>query len=355
MSWRNHDQVCQRYRPPPLILQLLITFSFLGGAKLFSCKALCLQPLPQRRVLVNNNNNNGLDLVERRPLPYRPCYSSLPLSTRKHHAHVLRQASSSSDDDNNNDDDKHLEEDKSLSSANLSLSISFFRKTNAYWKILRPATLLQAVGALWVGRLVVQTTTTAPLQNWLSSSVFSELAAALSVYLSYGAGMVANDCADSSIDASDAVKQKRPIPAGVLSPRQGWLWTATLALVSLVVAAVGVGRNYALWCGTNLFLTVAYALQWQRYFLIKNILVGWLCVSPLVGATLVGNTQSALAAKDPLYFMASVGFLIGVAREILKDAQDVDIDRGEKSTLPLVVGVRMARLVSMILVGTTLA
>jgi 4-hydroxybenzoate polyprenyltransferase len=47
-----------------------------------------------------------------------------------------------------------------------------------------------------------------------------------------------------------------------------------------------------------------------------------------------------------------VGFPVQVAREILKDIEDVDIDEGNKRTLPLVVGETVAHRIAYALVGT---
>jgi 4-hydroxybenzoate polyprenyltransferase len=86
---------------------------------------------------------------------------------------------------------------------------------------------------------------------------------------------------------------------------------------------------------------LGYALGLQRLFLIKNLICGWLAISPLVGAAILGG-QDASSSHPKLFLLAAVGFPMQLSREILKDTEDIDIDQGNKVTLPLVVGERVA-------------
>jgi 4-hydroxybenzoate polyprenyltransferase len=97
-----------------------------------------------------------------------------------------------------------------------------------------------------------------------------------------------------------------------------------------------------------------YAIRLQRLFLVKNLLCGWFAISPLVGAALfVGSSSSngimstsstSTSTFGKLWRLAAVGFPMHVSREIVKDIEDVDIDRiaPAKWTLPLVLGERTA-------------
>eukprot|EP00587_Corethron_hystrix_P012882 CAMPEP_0113301954 /NCGR_PEP_ID=MMETSP0010_2-20120614/2964_1 /TAXON_ID=216773 ORGANISM="Corethron hystrix, Strain 308" /NCGR_SAMPLE_ID=MMETSP0010_2 /ASSEMBLY_ACC=CAM_ASM_000155 /LENGTH=163 /DNA_ID=CAMNT_0000155655 /DNA_START=1093 /DNA_END=1584 /DNA_ORIENTATION=- /assembly_acc=CAM_ASM_000155 len=82
---------------------------------------------------------------------------------------------------------------------------------------------------------------------------------------------------------------------------------------------------------------ILYALGCQKVFLLKNIICGLLAVSPLVGASFM--TEASAAYKyQKLWSLAAVGFPMQLAREILKDIEDTDIDRDRKMTLPMVMG-----------------
>ena len=100
-----------------------------------------------------------------------------------------------------------------------------------------------------------------------------------------------------------------------------------------------------------------YAFGLQKVFLVKNIIVGWLGVSPLIGSSLLlmsattgvntaaaagGGTTTTLAFTK-LVKLAIIGFAVGIAREILKDMEDVDVDKMTgKVTLPIVVGSKVS-------------
>jgi 4-hydroxybenzoate polyprenyltransferase len=211
-----------------------------------------------------------------------------------------------------------------------------------YLDLIRPYTLLQAVGALLVGSLA------------LNSKQLPSLSVCLSVYLSYGAGMVVNDLADVRIDAMHLDKRYRAIPSGRISRSNASIFVATLAISSLFLAIVGSGRAYALWIASNLALMILYALGLQKVFLLKNLIVGWLGVSPLVGAVILfkKNHVSASVQTAPLLRLAAVGFAVGVAREILKDMEDVEVDQlAGKMTLPIVVGNTISHRISFFLVA----
>ena len=240
-----------------------------------------------------------------------------------------------------------------------------------YGSLMRPVTLLQAVGAWIVGRLVVLRGSSGA-SSWIGSAtnLSTEIWAILAVFLSYGVGMAANDCADALIDGQDAVtslstKSQRAIASGRIGRKQGWIFVAILSSISLLVAFSRVSTQFGFWCTSNLVLMVLYALGLQKLLLVKNILVGWFCISPLWGATTIMatptvSTHFATAAtaesivKLKMTLLAATGFSLGVIREILKDIEDVDLDRGTKLTLPLVIGAEAARILSFLALGITL-
>ena len=210
-----------------------------------------------------------------------------------------------------------------------------------YLDAIRPITVIQVVGALTIGHLALTAgkATSPAAQHGL-------LAAAASVYLSYGAGMVMNDCIDADVDVLHDSKCGRAIASGKISKRAGWLYCVALCALSLILAP---GRPYALWTASNLVLMFAYALVLQRLFVVKNAVCAWLAISPLIGAALL--TRDASPSRSKLFRLAAVGFPMQFSREILKDVEDMDIDRGKKQTLPLVVGEKMSHRIAYALVG----
>ena len=221
--------------------------------------------------------------------------------------------------------------------------------------MIRPATILQAVGALVVGRLaIISGGTVGPLRplGW----------AAASVYLSYGAGMAINDVADGQLDALHETKRERPVASGRISATAARAYCAVLAAGSLALAAraTGMRSGFVTWTASNLLLMLGYASGLQRLLLVKNALCGWLAISPLIGAALLagaglgGTSTVGTASVRRLWWLAAAGFPLQVAREVLKDAEDVEADRGKKLTLPLAVGTEPSRRAAHGLVGVVL-
>ena len=223
---------------------------------------------------------------------------------------------------------------------NLSITENCFKQTaKSYIRMMRPVTIIQAVGAFLVGRLVILTSSAAS-----SSSIITEvpdiLAASISIYLSYGAGMAMNDCADVAIDSVHEDKQHRSIASETISMRNASLFCAALSILSLIFSfsASSTGCNgFPVWSLFNLTVMALYALGLQRIFLVKNLICGYLAIAPLIGASLLGVGASNLGGDvvGKLYKLAIIGFPLQVAREILKDIEDVKVDEGTKKTLPL--------------------
>ena len=176
--------------------------------------------------------------------------------------------------------------------------------------------------------------------------------------------MAMNDCADAIVDSKHAAKQNRSIASKVISIRDGWTFCFILSMTSIAVAwlASSTSNNaqQTIFCGFvgwtifNLLLVTGYALGMQKIFLVKNIVCGFLAISPLIGASLLdgGNIQSlGNDIRMKLYQLAAIGFPLQLSREILKDIEDVEVDRNEKQTLPLVIGEANSKRVAYGLVG----
>ena len=172
--------------------------------------------------------------------------------------------------------------------------------------------------------------------------------------------MAMNDCADASIDSRHGEKRERSIASNRVSVENGRNFCIILSVVSMAFAYFAQrtsGRNahgklfmerfgFVGWTFSNLVIMAGYALGMQRLLLVKNLVCGWLAVSPLVGACLLGTREtwaSQVAFTRKLYWLGAIGFPLQVSREVLKDIEDMDVDRGEKQTIPLLIGVSKAK------------
>ncbi|MFA4641240.1 geranylgeranylglycerol-phosphate geranylgeranyltransferase [Pyrococcus kukulkanii] len=160
----------------------------------------------------------------------------------------------------------------------------------------------------------------------------------LVVYFGCSAGNTINDYFDYEIDRIN--RPKRPIPRGAI-PRNVALYYA------LIQYLIGIILAYFLRIEAFLFALGAYALTFLYAWKLKPLpFVGNLAVATLTGVTpiygAVGVGRIGLAG-----YLAICAFLVNVAREIMKDIEDVEGDRkmGAK-TLPIILGEKKAGIIA---------
>ncbi|AIU69616.1 prenyltransferase UbiA-like protein [Thermococcus eurythermalis] len=152
----------------------------------------------------------------------------------------------------------------------------------------------------------------------------------LVVTLGCAAGNTINDYFDYEIDRIN--RPDRPLPRGAMSRRAAFWYSMVLFALGLAFASLI--SIYAL-----IFAAVAYLMMFLYAWKLKplpfvgNVVVaGLTAATPLYGAIAVGKI--GLAGH-----LALCAFLVNVAREVIKDIEDVegDLAKGAK-TLPIVIG-----------------
>jgi geranylgeranylglycerol-phosphate geranylgeranyltransferase len=148
------------------------------------------------------------------------------------------------------------------------------------------------------------------------------------------AGNVINDYYDADIDAVNC--PDRPIPSGLVSRRTA-LWYAVLLFLAGIAISLFTTPLCIGFAVFNSLLLVLYAARLKGMPLAGNIAVAYLTGSMfLFGGALAG--YSGFVHMVPL---AAISFLATMARELLKDAEDIEGDAaGGASTLPIRIGVR---------------
>lgn len=199
----------------------------------------------------------------------------------------------------------------------------------AWLRLLRPLNVLMFVAGVLVGGLLAAEggviPTGATVRLWV---------AACSAALIGGAANAINDVFDIDIDRVN--RPARPLPAGRITSREAWgVWlVATLAGVALAgtlsVELMGIAVASAV-------LLYAYSARLKRMLLLGNLVVALvLALALLYGGLAVGEAGPALVG-------AAFAFLATLAREIVKDVEDVRGDAVVHArTLPLVAGDRAA-------------
>ncbi len=153
--------------------------------------------------------------------------------------------------------------------------------------------------------------------------------------LATGAGNAVNDYFDREIDRVNA--PERPIPRGAVAPRTALAFAATLFALAVALALALPPLAVAI-AGVNLVALVAYTELFKGLPGVGNLVVAYLGGSTfLFGGAAVGGDLATVAV---LFALAALATL---AREVVKDVEDVAGDREEGlRTLPIAVGERRA-------------
>jgi len=195
------------------------------------------------------------------------------------------------------------------------------------WRLTRPGNVAIAALAVAIGAAV------GPFPLAWSGTLGWAMAVAALVT---AGGNSLNDVADLEVDRIN--KPWRPLPAGMLSSEAAVTW-------SVLLVAAGVALSLALPPPCRLiaaFAVVAvvlYDLWGKGQPLVGNLMVAFTsALAFLFGSLAVGH---GLWGAIP----AGIAFLFHLAREVVKDLEDMDADHQTGlRTLPLVIGERGARI-----------
>ncbi|MDV2482840.1 geranylgeranylglycerol-phosphate geranylgeranyltransferase [Methanoculleus sp. Wushi-C6] len=193
----------------------------------------------------------------------------------------------------------------------------------AFVRITRPHNAVVAGLTALIGYLVATGTLTPPT-----------LLLAVAVGLITAAGNVINDVYDVEIDRIN--RPDRPIPAGLISLAGARTYTVALFAGGLLAAAMTTALSFAI-ALVNTVVLIAYAVWLKRTPGLGNIAVAYLTASVF----LFGGAFAGVEGLVQNLSLAAITFLATIAREVLKDAEDVEGDAvGGARTLPMIIGVR---------------
>ena len=191
-----------------------------------------------------------------------------------------------------------------------------------YLQIIRPVNAFVAGIAVLLGVLVAGVGLTPVM-----------LLLVLAVFCITGAGNTVNDYCDREIDAIN--RPDRPIPSGAVSIRGAAVFSAVLFLSGIVCAAFVNPFCFGFAC-VNSILLVAYAARLKGVPLAGNLVVSYLAGSIFLFGGAAGGLDGILLNLP----LAGIVFFPMMAREVLKDAEDIEGDRqGGARTLPMITGV----------------
>lgn len=197
----------------------------------------------------------------------------------------------------------------------------------ALWRarlqMMRPGNASMAAVGVLVGAALV-----APIQA--SIIVPAMIAAAFVTAF----GNVLNDILDRNLDA--AAHPERPLPAGRITLTDAKGFALLLLGFGLVEAYLAAGTHLLAFATANAALLGLYEWKLKRAGLVGNLVVALLVASTfLFGAAATGTAPDAWGLVVAL---ATMAFLANVARELLKDLQDVAADTSSRTTFPMQAG-----------------
>ena len=218
-------------------------------------------------------------------------------------------------------------------------------KILASFELMRMKNILLASIATPVGALLA-------LGDFSSITEYPEvILATTSVLFFMGAGNAMNDLRDIEIDR--IAHPNRPLARDALSEKEAKRLMISLALLSLgcLVACslmMDDERTYTL----SIYGIVALLkLSYDSFLELKNKgLIGNISISLLVAAVTLYGASSVGELTNPLiWYVSGVVFFVNLAREIVKDCQDLDADSETRVTLPMKIGLENSRMVAYVI------
>jgi len=210
-------------------------------------------------------------------------------------------------------------------------------------RILRPLNSILAGCVVIIAALIVLPVSEV-IDIWLSIGF-----AAIAAGLISGAGMAINDYVD--IDTDTIIHPDRPLPQGELTKETVLKLSAALFLVSLLLTAYVNPMCFGI-ALLAIILEVIYALYLHKSLLGKNIIVSFVVsLTFIFGGAAVGHVW----ARE-LWILAILTFIANVAREIIKDVEDIAGDKQTtRKTFPMVFGVKWSNWYASLLLGVVIA
>lgn len=218
-------------------------------------------------------------------------------------------------------------------------------KTVAFFKMLRPANCLMMGFAVLTGEVITLEGGILPVLSLLGFITASTLT---------GSSMMLNDYFDREIDRVN--EPHRPIPAGIVKPKESLILAGAVGSVGMLSALVGsilvLSYYVLLIAGLSYLLSGYYNAVGKKYGFLGNLMVsGCVAVPFIYGAFITGSFPGFL-----LLIFTLMAFLANTGREIIKGIADIEGDkhRGIR-TLALKLNPRKAAYVAASFYGLAVA
>ena len=175
--------------------------------------------------------------------------------------------------------------------------------------------------------------------------------ATFSVLFFMAAGNALNDLSDVEIDK--VAHPSRPLANGSISISETKMligFLSLLSITSLLGCLYLMEGSQAYTAGIYLAAVILMITYDHGPRTKQNGLVGNIAISSLVAAVVLYGASS-IEGLDVLlcWYVAGVVFFVNLAREIIKDCQDMEADSESRQTLPMRIGKENSRMVAYVL------
>ncbi len=178
----------------------------------------------------------------------------------------------------------------------------------------------------------------------IQSFQFEYLIAFLIVFFSAVGSFAFNDYFDFEIDKRNK-RIDRPLVLGLL-PKKLALITGLLSFLLIVFFSLFLNLLAMFMVLLSLPLFYFYSLNLKKFFLVKNLLIAYSYVATL----LLSSFISDLKFEPVLLYFALMGFIVGLANEIMFDIGDVEGDKKlGVETISTKYGIKIAAKISTVL------
>lgn len=157
------------------------------------------------------------------------------------------------------------------------------------------------------------------------------LLAMISAFLICGAGQSLNDYFDLEVDRRKKIK--KPILEFNLNPKTVFMFSIALFVLGSLIAFFINTVTFEIAVAFSILLIV-YSAFFSKIKFIGNWIVALGTSFTLIyGASLVGDYSIVM-------WFALLALFANVYRELVKDMEDIDADKGIKKTMPMLVGIK---------------
>ena len=185
------------------------------------------------------------------------------------------------------------------------------------------------LGNCLMGILIVAVSAFVVLKFDFTDHLESIIPASLVAFFLMAGGNMMNDVFDADIDR--VAHPSRAIPTGKFSKRFVLLWAVSFHVLAVFFAAL-INIYCLVFAVGGVVLLALYEISLKKYPGIGNLVIG-----ALVGCVFLG-VAAAIGRWKIISFLALLGTLINVAREMIKDVEDMEGDT-DRLTFPRKYGV----------------